>query len=302
VVVLSTTSDFIDKIAGAALEAKIDYIDIHLCSTRKNEILGGLCDRIVESGLCFITDGGFHPGLPAAMVRYLAPTFTKLESARVGSVIQGDWKSCQQYMSANATDELASEISNMQTTLYKDGKWQNAGLVAMLNPPCMDFGAPFGKRPVIPMHLDEMRCLPVLYPSVKTVGFYVSGFNWAVDYLISPIAIASIMLFPSSKHIMGRFLNWGLTTFSKPPFGTWLKLEATGNDEKGARVEKSLILSHDGAYDLTAIPVAATVMQYLSPDYSVRKPGLWRQAEAVEPRQFFLDMQVMGVQIEPRVS
>jgi len=42
---------------------------------------------------CFIADGGFHPGLPAALVRYVAPHFDRLEKANVGSVINVDWAS-----------------------------------------------------------------------------------------------------------------------------------------------------------------------------------------------------------------
>jgi hypothetical protein len=50
------------------------------------------------------------------------------------------------------------------------------------------------------------------------------------------------------------------------------------------------------------VPVAAAVNQYLARDRSVRKPGLWRQAELVEPRQFFLDQEKMGVKIDPPVA
>jgi hypothetical protein len=206
-------------------------------------------------------------------------------------------------MSENASEEFASEFSDMQVIVYEGGKWQDYGMLgAMLRPLNMDFGEPFGSRQVIPMHLEEMRCIPVLYPNVKATGFFVGGLNWVVDYIISPIVVVSIKLFPGSKRRMGQLLNWGLKSFSKPPYGTRLKLEATGLDEKGNLVEKSILLSHDSGYDLTAIPVVAAVMQYLSSDRSIRKPGLWRQAEVIEPRRFLLDIQMMGVAIEPPVS
>jgi Saccharopine dehydrogenase NADP binding domain len=303
VIAVSTTSEHVDKVAAAALEAKIDYMDIHLSSPKKKKILVGLDEKIRDAGLCFITDGGFHPGVPAAMIRYVAPRFATLEKAVVGSVIQGDWNSCQDHMSANAAEELASELADMQATVYKDSAWQDLGfLKASMDPLFMNFGETFGTRLLIPMNLEEMKCIPTLFPSVRATGFYVGGFNWFVDYIVSPVALVSIKVFPSTKRAMGRLMMWGLKTFSKPPYGTLLKLEATGLDEKGDVVSESLLLSHEDAYAMTAIPVAATVIQYLSRDRSIRKAGLWRQAELVEPRQFFLDQERMGVKIDPPVT
>jgi Saccharopine dehydrogenase NADP binding domain len=300
VIVVATTSEHIDKVASAALEAKIDFMDIHLSSPKKNKILEGLEEKIRDAKLCFITDGGFHPGVPAAMVRYVAPHFATLEKAVVGSVIQCDWSSCQEHTGANAAEEFASELADMQAIVYKDSAWHDLGFVkASMDPLFMNFGDPFGTRLLIPMHLEEMKCVPALFPSVKATGFYVGGFNWFVDYVVSPVALVSIKLFPSTKRTMGRLMMWGLKTFSKPPYGTLLKLEATGLDEKGDAMSESLLLSHEDAYFMTAVPVAATVNQYLARDRSVRKPGLWRQAELVEPRQFFLDQEKMGVKIDP---
>ena len=306
VIVVSTTSKYVEKVAQAALDAKIDYMDIHLSSPHKTEFLESLKEKITQAGLCFVTDGGFHPGLPAAMVRYLALSFAQLETALVGSVIQMDWNSCQDNMSANAAEEFASEFGDMQAIVYKDSKWHDLGLMGMMaaKPLYMNFGEPFGSRPLLPMHLEEMRCIPTIFPSVKATGFYVGGFNFVTDYLISPLVIISVKLFPASKRIMGQLLYWSLRTFSKPPFATILKAEATGLNDKGDRMEKTLLLAHEDGYAVTAIPVAATVMQYLSPSTtgSIRKPGLWRQAAVVEPRQFFQDLEMMGVRIEPPVA
>jgi Saccharopine dehydrogenase NADP binding domain len=309
VIVVSTTSQHLEKVALAALDAKIDYMDIHLSSPHKTSFLESIEDKITQAGLCFITDGGFHPGLPAAMIRYLASLsmFSQLETALVGSVIQLDWNSCQDNMSANAAEEFASELGNMQSIVYRDSKWHDLGLwgaMVLEKPLYMDFGEPFGSRPLLPMHLEEMRCIPTLFPSVKATAFHVGGFNWVVDYLLSPPVFVSIKLFPASKRVMGQLLYWGLRTFSKPPFGTILKVEATGIDAKGDHIEKTLLLAHEDGYAVTAIPVAATVIQYLSPSTtgSIRKPGLWRQAVVVEPRRFFRDLEMMGVRIEPRVA
>ena len=47
--------------------------------------------------------------------------------------------------------------------------------------------------------------------------------------------------------------------------------------------------------DFTAIPVVACLLQYL--DGSIRKPGLWLQANIVEPNRFMEDMKRMGIDV-----
>jgi Saccharopine dehydrogenase NADP binding domain len=303
VIVASSTSEYVNIVTEAALKAKIDYIDIHF-GKDKTEYLQSMAPEIAKAGLCFITDGGFHPGLPAALVRYLAPFFNQLERANVGSVIQIDWKKCGEFMSANTAAEFAGEYANIQMLAYKNSTWKDEGLKAMFQPLEMDFGAPFGRQQCIPMFLEEMRVIPELYPSVTETGFFVGGFNWVVDYFISPIVLLAVKLFPkSAKRPMGQLLFWGLQSFSKPPYGTRLKVEASGVGKDGAPLEKTMLLSQDDAYLLTAIPVVATVMQYLSDGKSsIRKPGLWRQGLLVDPHQLLLDMQRMGVNIEPPIA
>jgi saccharopine dehydrogenase (NAD+, L-lysine-forming) len=46
---------------------------------------------------------------------------------------------------------------------------------------------------------------------------------------------------------------------------------------------------------LTAIPVIACLLQYL--DGSLRKPGLWTQANIVEPNRLMTDMERLGVDV-----
>ena len=69
--VLSATSDteHAVDVAHVALELGCDYADTHLSSPKKWAALRGLDEQIGERGLCFLSDGGAHPGLPAVMVR-----------------------------------------------------------------------------------------------------------------------------------------------------------------------------------------------------------------------------------------
>jgi saccharopine dehydrogenase-like NADP-dependent oxidoreductase len=290
--VASSTVQYTREVAAAALDARIDYLDIQY-STYKVSVLNSLRDEIETAGLCFITDGGFHPGLPAALVRYAAASFDALESAIVGSVIKIDWRSLN--LPDETAMELVQELKDYQALVFRQGVWQKAGWLDTWAYRSLDFGSPFGKQYCAPMFLEEMRSLPQSFPTLVETGFYVGGFNWFVDWLVLPLAMVGLRLVGDrGLKPAARLMRWGLQTFSKPPYGTLLKLEAKGvRDSQPAAF--SLTLSHDDGYQFTAIPVVATLLQYL--DGSIRQAGLFTQANLVEPARLIDDMQRMGVSV-----
>jgi saccharopine dehydrogenase (NAD+, L-lysine-forming) len=290
VVVASSTTQHTGKIASAALEARIGYLDIQF-SPPKVALLKTMEEKIKQAGCCFITDGGFHPGLPAVMVRHAAQFFDRLESARVGSVIKEDWKSLQ--VDDSTVNELVELINDYEMLIFKGGRWKKVSMLSTADYIRMDFGGVFGKQYCAPMMLEEMRQLPEMYPTLTEVGFYVGSFNWFVDWIIMPIAMMAMKINPKAAiNPLGRWTHWGLKTFSKPPFGTLLKVEATGTKDGHPR-KLQFTISHRDGYLFTAIPVAACLLQYL--DGSIHEPGLWMQAHVVEPTRFMFDMQRMGI-------
>ena len=78
VVVVSSTARYARLVAETALENGIDYLDVQY-STSKIAILQSIAGQIEQAGRCFITDGGFHPGLPAVLIHYAAQEFDSLE-------------------------------------------------------------------------------------------------------------------------------------------------------------------------------------------------------------------------------
>jgi saccharopine dehydrogenase (NAD+, L-lysine-forming) len=292
VVVVASTSALVKQVATAALEAGIDYLDVQY-SAHKMAVLQAMASHIEAAGCCFITDGGFHPGLPAALVRYVAPCFDVLESARVGSVIKINWSGLD--VGQATMVEFIGEFMDFQMLDFHHGRWQQAGLMAMLKPVTMDFGREFGRQYAMPMFLEEMRAIPELVPGIRETGFYVGSFNWFTDWFVSPLVMLGLKLAPRRGLApLARLFRWSLNAFSRPPYGTMLKVEARGQKDGQAKAI-DLTLYHPDGYVFTAVPVAATLLQLL--DGSARKPGLHLQAHIVEPQRLMRDLARLGIKI-----
>jgi hypothetical protein len=288
-IVASSTAGLAPIAARAAMSARVDYLDIQF-SPKKLAALRELAPEIEESGRCFITEAGFHPGLAAAIVRYGARRLERLDKAVVGSVL--NQKGGMPYTSG--VDELMELFMDYKARVFKDGQWKSwakAGWKTLR----MRFGEAMGTKTCYPMDLAEMEELPILYPSLKETGFYVAGFNFITDYLITPFIMFRLKV--SGRKVFestGRLLCWATRVFSRPPHGIVLKAELTGMRNKRPRF-REITFFHEDGYEFTAIPVVASILQWKDP--SLRKPGLHLMGTFVDPQRLVQDMMRMGVSV-----
>lgn len=289
VVNASNTVPYTEQVVSAALVAGADYIDTQLSLPPKLEVLGRLAPQIEREGRCFVTDAGFHPGVPAAMVRLAVERLGTVERADIGSCIQLDWNAYR--FSEAALPEMLDEFEHFRPRYFEDGRWKERWRTYRY----FDFGEPFGRRYTMPMDLDEMHALPEYVPSLRQTGFFVGGFDPVTDFVVMPPVALGLKVLPrSARSLLGNLLLWSLRRFSRPPFGTVLVLEAAGATA-GAESSFRLRIAHADGYHLTAAPVVAALLQYLD---GHRPPGLWHQAHFVEPERFFDDLRKMDVEVE----
>ena len=284
-VVAAPTTQYTHGVARAALDAGVDYLDVQL-SARKLEALRALAPEIERARRCFITEAGYHPGLPAAMVRHAASHLDRLDRALTAGYLSIG----RGLAYSEAVDELMEVFRRYDARAFRNGRWIPPGREYARR---VDFGGEVGLRTCYPMFFEELSPLPDIYPSLKELGFYISGTHWVVDWIITPIVIGALKLAPRrALRPAGKLVWWAMQAFPRPPFQVTLLAEAIGvKDGQPTRVTATV--SHPDGYEITAVPVAACLLQYL--DGSARRPGLWMMGHLVDPPRLFRDMERMGV-------
>ena len=298
VVVASSTARHVETVIDAAIDARVDYLDTQY-SSLKIERLTAAVPRLEAAGVCAVTDGGFHPGIPAALVRFAAANIPRLQVANVGSLLQMDWRDIE--VADVTMVEMVQEFADYSSQYYRAGRWCSMGWLTGSGSRPFDFGPPWGRRSCVPMFLEELRELPGAFPSLRETGFFVGGFGWLPDYVVLPIVMTGMKLAPRLvEGPLSRLFAWSLRRSSKPPFMTALQLEAAGEDEAGEPTRLWLRLSHADGYDFTAIPVVAYLLQWL--EGGARRPGLATMGNLVEPVRFLTDLERLGVRVETAVT
>lgn len=281
-----------ETVIRAALRSGVDYLDVQL-DARKLEVLRGYAPQIYHAGRCFITEAGFHPGLPAALVRYAAARLDRLDTAILAAYLNMG----NSIPFSAAVDELMGAFRDYQAQVYKDGAWTRPNSFDMRK---VDFGSQIGLRRCYSMFFGELEELPAMIPTLQHLGFYMSETHWLSDWIITPIVLAGLKLAPTrGVRPLGKLMWWAMTSLPKPPHLVLVKLEATGElTGKPARLD--LCVSHKDGYELTAIPVVACLLQYM--DGTARRPGLWMMGHLVDPVRLLKDMESMGVTVSSTLS
>jgi hypothetical protein len=291
VLVASPTTTQAESVVRIALASGADYLDVQL-GAAKFTLLQSLAGEIKSSGRCFITEAGFHPGLPAALVRYAASRLDVIEKAlTIGYLNLG-----RNLPYTEAVDELVELFKEFQAQIYKDGSWTKP---RSFDTRKLNLNSDIGRKLCYSMFFEELRPLPGMYPTLRELGFYISESHWMTDWVVYPLAWMWLKIAPRAVRPIGKMLWWSMGTFHKPPYRVEIQVQASGiKNGKPAEVRASV--SHPDGYELTAIPVVAALLQYL--DGSAHKPGLWMMGHLVEPVRLMEDMQRMGAQVTTEIN
>ena len=226
---------------------------------------------------------GYHPGLPAALIRYAATKLDTLESA-----LTAGYLNMKDIPYSEAVDELMEGFLDYQAQIYKNGAWTKPSSWDMRD---FNFGDDIGKRTCYSMFFEELRDIPACYSTLKETGFYISGSNWLADLIVTPLVFVGLKIAPKrGLRPLGKLMWWAMSQ-SKPPYLVALMAEAKGQ-WKGKQAQVRVRVAHPDGYELTAIPVVAYLLQYL--DGSARKSGVYMMGHIAEPVRLFNDMQRMG--------
>ena len=280
VMVLSPNAADVTKIADACMQYKSDYYDINY-SSAKVKSLKALSDKINASGQLFVSDGGFHPGMPGIFSRYALSKLPTAKSITSSLLIR------QQFDHYNVRtetwDEFINELQNYDCSIYRKGK---KVMVPMTSSACMkkiNFGK-YGTESGALMGLDELEEFAKSNPNIEETSFYVAGFNSFTNNVVIPF------IYTIGKHfkkLSRKLFAWSLKK-TKAPYISYVRTEAVD-----AKEHFVLECSHEDGYVLTAISACAFVKQYM--DGVLPKKGIFVQGSVCEPKRFIDDARSLGM-------
>ena len=241
-----------------------------------------LAQSVQEQGRVFITQAGFHPGLPAVFVRRGARYFDQYDKANIAMAMNARIERPEQ------AAEFIPLVADFTGDICRDGSWRKATYRDAVT---FDMGSRFGTITLYPMKMAEIKLTQKMF-NLSDTALYVSGFNWFVDYLVMPTILVTQKIKKGlATSLLAKLLTWGSNAFSSPNLGVVLMNDAEGWKD-GKRIGVRIIAEHDDAYLFTAIPVVACLKQYFA---GTLPPGLSMMGHLVDEDVLFSDMEKMGI-------
>lgn len=283
-IITTTTPDAMDTIAEAAIESETDMIDI-LVRGDVVDTLEKYRERILANKRIFITQAGFHPGLPAPVIKYARDQFDLYKSANIVMAMNALFEKPE------STYEIIHEIGEGNAKILVDGEWRKATYKDAMK---IQFSEKFGVRQCYPLQMRE------IYPlqeelGISNMGVYSAGFNSFVDNFVFPLIVLLQLLKKGwGKRFTGKLMHWGIQKYYNNNPGVEFYLQATGIKDGKERDFALKIISPD-AFDFTAIAVIACLKQYLNNTQLI--PGLYLMGNVVDEKRIIEDLKIMGLQI-----
>ena len=283
--IVGATSQWQDSMALAAraVASSTHYCGIYLSNSEKWNQLRELNSICLDRGVMIVDDCGTHPGLPAAMIRWMALR-TPLHSAWVGGKFDLEWNRLG--LAAETVTDFASEIESTDPSIFVEGHWKRG----YRHTRQFEFPGKRGHETCTPMLIEEIRELAQT-GTLASTGFFIAGFGPFIDYAIIPL---SMLLTKINRQASRNLLWWGLQRYASRPRSAVIQLEA---EVEGNSRSVRMVVSHDDPYFITAAPVVATIRQMLA----APKPGVWTQGAFVAPEAFFENLQLMGIHVDTKI-
>lgn len=276
----TTASANATTIAGVCIELGSDYLEMNLART-----LEPLAEAADAAGVALIDQAGFHPGLPAPLIRWAAQRLDTLSVARVFMAMDADFRE------PSSTVELVDAVGEARGAHVRDGQWTKA---TYRDQQRYDFGGKFGRKQCFPLEMIELREIAAEV-GLAEAGVYASGFNWFIDNVVFPINMLAYKIRKGlMRKTLSKMLYWGARRFSPRGCSVNFVLVGTGT-QAGQEREFTARIDTDDGFTFTAAPVLAALRQF--DDGSARRPGLQMMGIAVDPNRLFDDLAPFGVTI-----
>lgn len=283
------------QVAEEVVDAGAHWVDLQLASSQI-AALRPLEDRLRRRNLCFASQAGFHPGLPAALVRWAGSRVDELTSARVASYLNPR----DGLLPTSGMDELMELFQSYDAQVFEEGRWRSATGTKRRDMKRFRFPFGVGRRTCVVMGLDEMYDLPGMFPALTDTGFFIGNNDRITSWIVTPLMMLGMRLFPRVPlSTWGRLYCRSTKKFARPPWGTVLLLEAEGR-KGGDRVTVRLGLRHEDEYEFTAAPAVAVGEQILN--RVVRCKGVRYAAHVPDAQRLLRDLVAMGIEQEWEVD